>query len=205
VAIRVLPVVLALALLAAGFAQRGQGPAFGGEAPLVSSKRSSCGVDAGRPPRELGLERARELTLCLHNQRRTREGLPRLRRNPHLELAAQRYAEQMVAEQFFAHEAPNGSDPQDRILMAGYPSQAASTGENLAWGEGREGTPVEIVDGWMHSPGHRKNVLRPHFAEAGIGIVFDVPRRRPGMTPGATYAVNFGGAPLQVQSPSALP
>jgi Cysteine-rich secretory protein family len=203
--IRALPVVLALALLAAGFALSGQWLAFGGEGLIISSKRSSCGADAGRPPRDLGLERTRELTLCLHNERRARSGLPPLRRNPHLELAAQRYAEQMVAEQFFAHEAPNGSDPQDRILMAGYPSQAASTGENLAWGEGSEGTPVEIMDGWMHSAGHRKNVLRPHFAEAGIGIVSDVPRRRPGAAPGTTYAVNFGGAPLPVQSPSALP
>ena len=173
--------------------------------PFASSKRSSCGADAGRQPRAVGIERARELTLCLHNEMRARAGLPPLRRNPQLEVAAQRYAEQMVAEQFFEHEAPDGSDPQDRILMAGYPSQAASTGENLAWGTGAEGTPVEIMDGWMHSPGHKANVLRPNFAEAGVGIVFDVPKDRQHMPQGATYAVSFGGAPLPAQPPSALP
>ena len=200
---RVLVPILAVALVLGVVALRATHSDAG--FPLASSKRSSCGADAGRAPRELGLERARQLTLCLHNEQRASEGLPPLRRNSQLELAAQRYAEQMVAEQFFEHEAPNGSDPQDRILMAGYPSQAASTGENLAWGTGAEGTPVEIMDGWMHSPGHKANVLRPNFAEAGVGIVSDVPKDRQRMPAGATYAVSFGGAPLPAQPPSALP
>ena len=34
---------------------------------------------------------------------------------------------------------------------------------NLAWGTGSEASPVEVVDGWMHSRGHRENVLRDAF------------------------------------------
>ncbi len=53
-------------------------------------------------------------------------------------MAAQRYAQEMVAGQFFEHDSPTGSDPQDRILVAGYPAQGASSGENLAWATGSQ-------------------------------------------------------------------
>ena len=187
---RALPVLLAAAMIGCGAgtpAPQGKG---------YSDRPSSCGADAGVWARDLGLERSRELTLCLLNAERAREGLGPLREDPRLELAAQRYAQEMVAGQFFAHDSPSGTDPQDRVLMAGYPSQSASSGENLAWGTGSEGSPVEIVDGWMHSPGHRANILRAAFAEVGIGIEFDVPERRDGAPPGSTYVTNFGGAPL---------
>lgn len=33
--------------------------------------------------------------------------------------------------------------------------------------------PQVTVDSWMASPGHRENLLRPHFQKEGIAIVFD--------------------------------
>jgi uncharacterized protein YkwD len=82
--------------------------------------------------------------------------------------------------------------------MAGYPANNAWTGENLAYGTGPEGSPAEIVDRWMHSPGHRENILRAAFTEIGIGVTFDVPKREPaGTDPGATYATEFGGPPTR--------
>ena len=35
--------------------------------------------------------------------------------------------------------------------------------------------PVEAMEGWMHSPGHRENVLRTKFTEVGVGVVYDSP------------------------------
>jgi uncharacterized protein YkwD len=82
--------------------------------------------------------------------------------------------------------------------MAGYPANNAWTGENLAYGTGPEGSPAEIVDRWMHSPGHRDNILRAAFTEIGIGVTFDVPKREPkGTDPGATYTTDFGGPPTR--------
>jgi uncharacterized protein YkwD len=54
------------------------------------------------------------------------------------------------------------------------------------------GTPVKAVEGWMDSPGHRENILRPQFAEVGVGVGLDTPR------PGdhgrsAVYTTDFGG------------
>lgn len=188
-----------MAVVVAGLALRESRPAAdAASARQYSDKRSACGRDAGVWASDLGLRRARRLTLCLLNAERAREGLPALSQEPRLQLAAQRYVREMVEGRFFAHDSPAGTDPQDRILMAGYPAQAASSGENLAWGTGSEQSPVEIVDGWMHSPGHRENILRPAFTEIGIGVVFDIPEERSDAPPGATYATSFGGPPLLV-------
>jgi uncharacterized protein YkwD len=186
------PVVLALLLGALALRQsRSQAQ----DPPKVSS---ACGADVTRWPSELGLDRTRELTLCLLNEQRARYGLAPLRSELRLQLAAQRYVGDMVERRFFDHVDPGGLAPEDRILMAGYPSNNAWTGENLAYGTGPEGSPAEIVDRWMHSPGHKENILRAPFTEIGIGVAFDVPKEEPaGTDSGATYATSFGGPPTR--------
>jgi uncharacterized protein YkwD len=42
-------------------------------------------------------------------------------------------------------------------------------GENLAWGTGRLASASTIVRGWLRSPGHRANLLRPGFRRIGLG------------------------------------
>lgn len=111
-------------------------------------------------------------TLCLLNAERKDHGLAPLRTNATLRRAARRHATDMAEHEFFAHEAPDGSDPHQRIRRAGY-RDARLTGENLAKGEREAGAPSAIVDGWMHSPGHRANILRPGFEEIGVAIAED--------------------------------
>jgi uncharacterized protein YkwD len=189
---RLLLVLLVVPLLLLAVALRQSGS----HAQTQPKLSSACGQDVNGWPRELGLERTRELTLCLLNERRAGEGLGPLRDDARLELAAQRYVGDMVKRRFFDHVDPGGLDPQDRILMAGYPATNAWTGENLAYGTGPEGSPAQIVDHWMHSPGHKANILRAAFTEIGIGVAFDVPKQEPaGTDPGATYATSFGGPP----------
>jgi uncharacterized protein YkwD len=189
---RLLFVPVVLALLLGAFALR-QSRSDAQDTPKVSA---ACGADVSRWPSELGLQRTRDLTLCLLNEQRAGHGLAALRSEARLELAAQRYVGKMVDRRFFDHVDPDGLGPQDRILMAGYPATNAWTGENLAYGTGPEGSPAEIVDHWMHSPGHRENILRGAFTEIGIGVAFDVPKQEPaGTDPGATYSTSFGGPP----------
>jgi uncharacterized protein YkwD len=164
-----------------------------GESSAERLRPTACGADAGMPAKQLGLTRTRELTLCLLNGERADAGLAPLRPEQRLELAAQRYAGDMVERDFFDHVDPGGLDPQDRILMAGYPSINAWTGENLAWGNGSESAPAEIVDTWIHSPGHRRNILRAEFVEIGIGVEFSGPKGERG----ATYVTTFGGPPTR--------
>lgn len=132
--------------------------------------------DPNRAAPTHGCERARErdegATLCLLNAERKAQGLRPLRRDRALDAAARRHALDMRDRGFFAHDTPEGVTPHRRIAQAGY-HPARLTGENLAKGEGSAGEAAAIVDGWMHSPGHRANVLRRRFEEIGVAIATD--------------------------------
>ena len=103
----------------------------------------------------------------------------------------------MVARSFFEHDTPEGTDPQVRMLAAGYPSNNAYTGENIAWAGGKRASPWEIVDLWMHSPPHRENILSSGYTEIGIGLARGAPepQRSDGVT--WTYTTDFGGPPVR--------
>jgi uncharacterized protein YkwD len=133
-------------------------------------------------------------TLCLVNAERTRRGLSRLRAETRLAGAASRYARRMVAEQFFDHVSPTGSTMEARVRQTGYLRNAVgwSLGENIAWGTGSVATPRSIVAAWMGSPGHRANILRARFRDAGIGVAFGAPVRLTGGGPAGTYVNEFG-------------
>jgi uncharacterized protein YkwD len=162
------------------------------EAALVRDADGCRG--SGDMPTRSNLESTRAATLCLLNRERARHGLAPLRRNPILELASQGHSEDMAARNFFAHETPDGADPGARMAAAGYPVTAATTGENLAWGEESKSTPVRIVQAWMDSPGHRANILRPKFTEVGVGVAHESPTASVDHRVGV-YTTDFGGPP----------
>ena len=95
-----------------------------------------------------------------------------------------------MAESFFAHEAPDGTDVVDRLTAAGYIRLGSGweVGENLAWAQGVPASPRNVVKAWMESPGHKANVLTRSYREIGIGIVLGTPKGGPD---GST-TTNFG-------------
>ncbi|NUP40131.1 MAG: stress protein [Streptomyces sp.] len=111
-----------------------------------------------------GLARTAEAVRALTNAERAAAGLPPLAPDPNLTVAAQRHSEDMVARDFYSHTAPEGSQPWDRAAAAG--CRHRGIGENIACGQR---TPSEVVRGWMDSPGHRANILKPEFSHIGIG------------------------------------
>ena len=54
----------------------------------------------------------------------------------------------------------------------GYPggSRAAGTAENISWGSGALGAARARMSGWLHSDGHRGNLLRAAYHDHGIGL-----------------------------------
>ena len=151
-----------------------------------------CGPAAHRMP-TADLAGARAATLCLLNHQRALQGLPALGLRSSLSAASSRYAHQMVAEHFFGHVSPTGSTLHTRVVSSGYLRGATSwsAGENIAWGAGQAATPASIVRAWMHSPGHRANILTPGFRDIGVGIA----QGAPGWAGGhgaATYVTDFG-------------
>jgi uncharacterized protein YkwD len=118
-----------------------------------------------RPLTPDGLAGAAAAVTDLTNRERVRAGLPPLAADPLLTAAAQAHSADMVARAFYSHTAPDGSRPWDRAAAAG--STRRSIGENIACGQR---SPAEVVEGWMNSPGHRANILKPGFTHLGVGF-----------------------------------
>ncbi|WP_314414556.1 CAP domain-containing protein [Streptomyces kroppenstedtii] len=112
-----------------------------------------------------GLARTAAEVLALTNAERAAAGLPPLAEDPPLTRAAQAHSADMVARAFYSHTAPDGSEPWDRAAAAG--SARRTIGENIACGQR---SPAEVVRGWMDSPGHRANILKPAFTHLGVGF-----------------------------------
>jgi hypothetical protein len=111
-----------------------------------------------------------QAVICLVNAERAARGLPPLREAAPLDVAAARFAAQMVALRFFGHVAPDGSVLDDRVAAAGY--AAASVGEDIGEGAGADASPAAaMVATWMDSAAHRANILDPGFRDAGVGVV----------------------------------
>ncbi|MFC8146214.1 CAP domain-containing protein [Streptomyces paradoxus] len=118
-----------------------------------------------RPFTPDGLAGTAAAVIDLTNRERARAGLPPLAGDPLLTTAAQAHSADMVARAFYAHTAPDGSQPWDRAAAAG--STRRAIGENIACGQR---SPADVVEGWMNSPGHRANILKPGFTHIGIGF-----------------------------------
>ncbi|MBD0842914.1 MULTISPECIES: CAP domain-containing protein [unclassified Streptomyces] len=118
-----------------------------------------------RPFTADGLARTAAEVVQLTNRERARAGLPPLAVDPALTAAAQAHSADMVARAFYSHTSPDGSQPWDRAAAAG--ADRRSIGENIACGQR---SAAEVVEGWMNSPGHRANILKPDFTHMGVGF-----------------------------------
>lgn len=99
------------------------------------------------------------------NSSRAANGLGAFSLNGQLNNSAQAKAQHMADNNYWAHVAPDGTQPWYFFEAAGYNYSRA--GENLAYGFS---TSYATNDGWMNSPSHRANILGD-YAEVGFGIV----------------------------------
>ncbi|WP_235433275.1 CAP domain-containing protein [Protofrankia coriariae] len=79
-------------------------------------------------------------------------------------LAAQWHSEDMAANSYMDHVSLDGRTMTDRATASGY--RYRMLGENVAAGQN---SPAEVMDGWMNSPGHRRNILNGEFTQIGVG------------------------------------
>ena|SRR5215210_1525454 len=96
------------------------------------------------------------------NQTRAQHGLVPLRLDATLVRAARYHTASMLRSGAFNH-----GDFARRLSSFG--ARGPRIGENLAWGTGSQGTSAAMIQGWLASPGHRANLLRPGFRRIGIG------------------------------------
>jgi uncharacterized protein YkwD len=103
--------------------------------------------------------------LTLINRNRERGGCDDLSLDRRLIDAANEHAADMARRRYFAHQSPNGDGAGDRVRETGY--RWKRYGENIARGVD---SPYEVVDGWMHSPAHRENIMDCRLHQMGIGL-----------------------------------
>lgn len=110
-------------------------------------------------------ERFIEEVIELVNEEREKEGLPALDTMAKLDKAAQIRADELTEK--YSHDRPDGSScftVLDDVNINGY----SAVGENIAMGQK---TPEQVVQAWMNSEGHRRNIMSVHFEEIGVGYV----------------------------------
>ena len=101
--------------------------------------------------------------LDLVNIERRKAGVKPLALSDELMRAAAVRSQEII--KVFSHTRPDGTKFSSLVSRHG-----RRIGENIAGGYQ---TPEDVVDGWMHSEGHRKNILHPDFTELGVGYAYE--------------------------------
>jgi len=106
------------------------------------------------------------------NAARVQAGLMPLAFDPGLYRAARAHAEDMLARRYFGHVGPGGPRLEERLWRAGV--YALKVAENLYQLEGPY-LPADFarraVEGWLGSPGHRRNLLEPGFDRMAVAVL----------------------------------
>jgi uncharacterized protein YkwD len=105
--------------------------------------------------------------LQLLNQTRRSLGLPTLSLDLELRSAATAHSVDMDVGNYFSHDSPRFGTPMDRMRASGV--IAAYYGENISLSL----DAAQAENAFMHSPGHRANILDPNYTRVGIGAVSD--------------------------------
>ena len=121
----------------------------------------------------------------LVNGERQARSLKPLDLDQSLSKIARAHSQDMAKRGFFDHVNPDGEAPRDRLLRAGY-SCPKTAGENIFQNNLYSRVTISgdrksydwnslgqiagsTVGGWIHSSGHRQNILNKAYRESGVG------------------------------------
>ncbi|WP_274237051.1 CAP domain-containing protein [Allobacillus halotolerans] len=129
--------------------------------PGIGSPEKRDG-DSIKTPSQLDdlLEEVVELT----NREREVNGLPALEIDKELQDVAQEKSADMAELNYFSHESPTYGSPFD--MLDEFEIEYKVAAENIAAGFF---DPEDVVNGWMKSEGHRKNILDENVTHIGVG------------------------------------
>ncbi|TGB05518.1 SafA/ExsA family spore coat assembly protein [Halobacillus salinus] len=115
-------------------------------------------------PLKPNIKSVEQQVIDLTNQERAKQGLSPLKGNWQLSRVARYKSRDMRDKGYFSHQSPTYGSPFE--MMRSFNVSYRRAAENIAAGQR---TPQEVVDGWMNSPGHRKNILDPNLRQIGVG------------------------------------
>jgi uncharacterized protein YkwD len=130
---------------------------------------------------------------ALINRERAKHRLGALAWDDALASVALGHSRDMAQRRYFSHDTPEGQSLVDRYRRDRYRCEIRvgdviyGGAENIALGRlfnsvtiidgvayhkwnSLEQIARETVEGWMHSPGHRHNILTPHWRHEGVGV-----------------------------------
>ena len=145
----------------------------------VATSPGDCGTGSRTAGSEPDLDGVGAELVDAHNRVRAARHLAPLTVNGSLGAAARVHARDMARRRWMSHRGGDLSSPFQRIVAQGYAFRRA--GENVAAGYS---TVDGVMNGWMRSPGHRRNILG-RFSEIGAACAI--------ASDGTTYwCVTFG-------------
>jgi uncharacterized protein YkwD len=104
--------------------------------------------------------------IALTNKVRAEQGLSPLLENILLNDIAKERVQDMFQKQYIAHISPTGEGATDAAQKIGYRYRLLA--ENI--GSGTFINNQKVLNNWMQSPGHRKNILSSDTNEIGVSI-----------------------------------
>jgi uncharacterized YkwD family protein len=111
-----------------------------------------------------GISATEQKVIELTNVERRKNGLKDLIGDSKLSSVARTKSNDMKTKGYFSHTSPTYGSPFDMMRDFGVTYKTA--GENIAQGQP---TPEAVVQAWMNSEGHRKNILNGSFTHIGVG------------------------------------
>jgi uncharacterized YkwD family protein len=136
------------------------------QAPSTGVSKSEAPTNETQLPSNPSIFAYEAEVIQLVNDIREQNGLRALTANADLCRVARLKSQDMVDKNYFSHTSPTYGSPFDMMKTFGITYHTA--GENIAYGYP---TPESVVNGWMNSEGHRKNILNSSFTEIGVGYV----------------------------------
>lgn len=133
---------------------------------LIVLKLISLGFLLAFPNNSFFADVSKTALVELLNNQRGESGLSQLVVNPKLNYAAELKAKDMLDNDYFSHNSPQGVDPWHWFQISGYNYHYA--GENLGIGFIES---EEVHEAWNNSPSHKENLLNANYNEIGIAVL----------------------------------
>jgi uncharacterized protein YkwD len=144
----------------------------GGDGNVTAPTGSVIPPQGGNEP-DPGIADIRDEFLAAVNQARSASRMcgstphvsaPPVSWSDNLAMAAYLHSQDMAWNDFFSHTGSDGSSAGQRISRQGYPWR--TYGENIAVGYP---TVSSVIQGWLGSEGHCRNLMNPAFTGIGAG------------------------------------
>lgn len=133
--------------------------------PIYSNSSNSSESSTGGENTLIAMNSDEKEIFDLINKQRTNNGLKALKEDTEVQRVARIKAQDMVSNNYFAHESPTYGTPFQ--MLKNFKISYKTAGENIA----ANSSNTSAVTAWMNSSGHKANILNSKFNYTGIGVV----------------------------------